>query len=36
MRGFGFPETFTRLVMVCVTTTKLVVKVNGDGHGYFE
>lgn len=36
MRGFGFPETFTKLVMSCVTTTKFSVKVNGEGHGYFE
>nr|XP_009620294.1 uncharacterized protein LOC104112156 [Nicotiana tomentosiformis] len=36
MLGFGFPRSFTQLVMTCVTTTTFSVKVNGIGHGYFE
>ncbi|XP_059302055.1 uncharacterized protein LOC132053985 [Lycium ferocissimum] len=36
LKGFGFPDSFRKLIMVCVTTTKFSVKVNGVGHGYFE
>lgn len=34
--GYGFPRKFVQLIMKCVTTTKFSVKVNGEGHGYFE
>ncbi|WMV08826.1 hypothetical protein MTR67_002211 [Solanum verrucosum] len=36
LQGYGFPDSFTSLVMTCVTITKFVVKVNGDGFRYFE
>ncbi|WMV58343.1 hypothetical protein MTR67_051728 [Solanum verrucosum] len=35
-KGYGFPEPFTELVMRCVTSTKFTIKVNGEGHGYFQ
>lgn len=34
--GYGFPKSFVHIVMVCITSTKFSVKVNGDEHGYFE
>lgn len=34
--GYGFPEKFIKLIMVCVTTTKFSLKVNGGNYGYFE
>lgn len=36
LRRFDFPESFIKLVMTCVITTKFSVKVNGEGHGFFE
>lgn len=34
--GYGFPVSFIQLIMVCITTTKFSMKVNGVGYGYFE
>ncbi|KAH0773268.1 hypothetical protein KY290_010405 [Solanum tuberosum] len=36
LHGYGFPETFTRLVMNCATSTKFSIKVNGENYGYFK
>lgn len=36
LQGYGFPEPFIQIVMRCVTSTKFTVKVNGEGHGYFQ
>lgn len=36
LRGYGIPESFTDIVMTCVSSTKFTVKVNGEGYGYFE
>ncbi|XP_019229334.1 PREDICTED: uncharacterized protein LOC109210390 [Nicotiana attenuata] len=33
---YGFPCSFVQIVMTCITSTKFSVKVNGEGHGYFE
>lgn len=33
---YGFPTSFIQLVMTCITTTKLTIKVNREGYGYFE
>lgn len=33
---YGFPTRFIQWIMVCVTSIKFIVKVNGEGHGYFE
>lgn len=34
--GLGVPEKFRRLIMMCVTTTKFSIRVNGGNYGYFE
>lgn len=36
LRGYGFPERFRQLIMLCVTTVYFSVKVNGDSCDYFE
>lgn len=36
MHGYGFPASFVKLVMTCITITNFTVKVNGEGYGYFE
>nr|XP_016448846.1 PREDICTED: uncharacterized protein LOC107773929 [Nicotiana tabacum] len=36
LKGYGFPMPFIPLIMVCVTKTTFIVKVNGGGFGYFE
>lgn len=35
-RLYGFPQAFVHLVMLCITTTKFTIKVNGRGYGYFK
>ncbi|XP_019236233.1 PREDICTED: uncharacterized protein LOC109216524 [Nicotiana attenuata] len=35
LKGYGFPQKFTQLIMACVSSTKFTVKVNGGGYGYF-
>lgn len=34
--GYGYPTKFVQLIMVCISSLKFSVKVNGVGHGYFE
>ncbi|XP_059281334.1 uncharacterized protein LOC132035028 [Lycium ferocissimum] len=36
LEGYGFPDKFIQLVMVCINTTRFSVKVNEEGCGYFE
>lgn len=36
LKGYGFPQSFVQMVMMCISSTRLSVKVNGDGHGYFQ
>ncbi|XP_060182632.1 uncharacterized protein LOC132612434 [Lycium barbarum] len=36
LHGFEFPGKFVKLIMMCVTTTKFSIKVNGTSYGYFE
>ncbi|XP_060182554.1 uncharacterized protein LOC132612270 [Lycium barbarum] len=36
LKGYGFLDKFTKLIMTCVTTSRFSVKVNGEGWGYFE
>lgn len=36
LKGYGFPESFTNLIMECITSTKFTLKVNGEGYEYFE
>ncbi|XP_059315810.1 uncharacterized protein LOC132066523 [Lycium ferocissimum] len=36
LHGYGFPEKFVQLVMLCVATTKFSIKVNGSSYRYFE
>ncbi|WMV18664.1 hypothetical protein MTR67_012049 [Solanum verrucosum] len=33
--GFGFPRELVKWIMLCVTTPKFSVKVNGGNHGFF-
>lgn len=33
---YGFPCSFVQLIMTCITSTNFFVKVNEEGHGYFE
>nr|XP_009778226.1 PREDICTED: uncharacterized protein LOC104227644 [Nicotiana sylvestris] len=35
LRRYGFSDKFIHWIMVCVSTTMFIVKVNGEGHGYF-
>ncbi|XP_019258197.1 PREDICTED: uncharacterized protein LOC109236469 [Nicotiana attenuata] len=30
LKGFGFPDSFTKLAMTCVTTTKFSIRINGE------
>lgn len=36
LHKYSYPETFTKLVMNCMTSIKLSIKVNGENHGYFK
>lgn len=36
LHGYGFPQKFFHLIMVCITSTKFSVRVNGNNYGYFE
>ncbi|KAF3657476.1 hypothetical protein FXO38_13671 [Capsicum annuum] len=36
LQWFEFPAKFIMLIITCVTTPKLTIKVNGEGHDYFE
>ncbi|XP_019262934.1 PREDICTED: uncharacterized protein LOC109240719 [Nicotiana attenuata] len=36
LKGFGFPDSFTKLVITCVTTTQSSIRINGENHGYFK
>lgn len=36
LEGYSFPRAFIAIVMKCVASTKFPIKVNGEGHGYFE
>ena len=33
---YGFHSSFIQMVMVCMSSTKLTVRINTEGHGYFE
>ncbi|XP_060195483.1 uncharacterized protein LOC132624775 [Lycium barbarum] len=33
LKGYGFPTPFVQLIMICVTSTRFTVKVNGEGYG---
>lgn len=35
LAGFGFSNKFIKWIMICVSTTKFSIKVNGEGHDYF-
>ncbi|XP_049360745.1 uncharacterized protein LOC125825449 [Solanum verrucosum] len=35
LEGYGFPSSFIQMVMVCISSTKFSVRINGEGHGYF-
>ncbi|XP_016577378.1 uncharacterized protein LOC107875235 [Capsicum annuum] len=34
--GFGFPDRFIKLIMFFISTPKYTMKINGEGHGFFE
>lgn len=36
LHGYGFPESFIKLVMTCVSSARFSAMVNGEGYGYFE
>lgn len=36
LKGYGFSERFIHTVMTCVTSPTFIIKVNGEGHRYFE
>ncbi|GJX90807.1 RNA-directed DNA polymerase, eukaryota, reverse transcriptase zinc-binding domain protein [Tanacetum coccineum] len=36
LRGFGFHSKMINWIMVCVTTTKFSVRINGNREGYFK
>lgn len=36
MNALNFPEHFTKLIKVCLTSTKYSLMINGGVHGYFE
>lgn len=35
LMGYGFPTSFSHLIMICVTSCIITVKINGKGHGCF-
>ncbi|XP_049398963.1 uncharacterized protein LOC125862883 [Solanum stenotomum] len=36
LQGYGFPQKIIRWIMICVSTPKYTIKINGEGYGYFE
>lgn len=36
LKGFGFPNSFTSLIMECVTTASYSISLNGNLHGFFN
>ncbi|XP_070007307.1 uncharacterized protein [Nicotiana sylvestris] len=36
LRGYDFPDKFIQWIIICVFTAKFTIKVNGEGHGYFD
>lgn len=33
--GYEFPKRFTEYVMACITSPSFIVKINGEGYGFF-
>lgn len=36
LKGYGFPHKFIKLIILCVTSPKHIIKVNGEGYGFFD
>ncbi|XP_075091940.1 uncharacterized protein LOC142172073 [Nicotiana tabacum] len=36
LKGYKFPAKFISLIMICVTSPKYTIRVNGEGYGFFD